>query len=264
MKNLKKYLSILIISFKSYNVFLGDILGKNIIYIIRVLVIITMFKAIYKFGNASNTSYTLEQVSWGLIFVQALVTSRPQVAEDIQSEIKSGKITNYLLNPISYLGYKFIVNFTQYSYNLAINLSIGIILGFLYLGGIDTSLYGILGGTVLLIGSMFIQYFAYFLIGLFAFYIEDIAGVRMIYNFLDRLFGGNILPIPFFPAFIQNIVYLSPFAYTGYTSGLIFSKFEGDKFLYYLSVQFTWMLIYVIVINLIYRNARKHLVVNGG
>ena len=264
MKNLRKYLAILIISFKSYNVFLWDVLWKNIIYIIRVLVIITMFKAIYKFWNTSATSYTLEQVSWWLIFVQALVTSRPPVADDICDEVKSWKITNYLLNPISYIWYKFIVNFTQYSYNLLINLSIGFLLWFIYLGWIHTSLYWILGWLLLLIWSMFMQYFAFFIIWLFSFYIEDIAWVRMIYNFLDRLFWWNILPIPFFPVFIQSLIYMSPFAYTWYTAWLIFSRFEWDKFMYYILVQICWIIIYFVVINLIYRNAKKFLVVNWG
>lgn len=241
-----------------------DVLWKNIIYIIRVLVIITMFKAIYKLWNISNTTYTLEQVSWWLIFVQALVTSRPPIGDDISQEVKSWKISNYLLNPISYIGYKFIVNFTQYSYNLIINLSIGLVLWFIYLGWIHTSFYWVLWWLVLLIWSMFVQYFAFFIIWLFSFYIEDIAWIRMIYNFLDRLFGWNILPIPFFPMFIQNIIYLSPFAYTGYTSGLIFSKFEADKFLYYILVQLFWIVVYFVIIKLMYRNARKHLVVNWG
>ncbi len=262
MKNLKKYLAILAISLKSYNIFLWDIIWKNIIYIIRILVILTMYKAIYKFLDAKNTTYTLQQVSWWLIFVQSLVTSRPPIITDISQEIKSWNIVNYLLNPISYNWYKFITYFTQYFYNLIINLSIWFLIWYLYLGWIETSFNWILWWLVLLFWSMLLQYFAHFIIWLFSFYLEDVEWIRMIYNFSDRLFGWNILPIPFFPMFIQNIVYLSPFAYAWYTAWLIFSRFEIDKFYFYITVQFFWIMVYMFISNILYMNAKKNLTIN--
>lgn len=262
MNRFGRYFAILWISFKNYNVFFWDIFWKNIIYIIRVLVIIAMYKAIYKLQNTNSINYTLEQVSWWLIFVQALVTSRPGISSDISEEVKSWKIINYLLNPMSYISYKFVINFTQYFYNLSINLGIWFILWFLSFWWINTTIYWILSWAILLIWSMLIQYFAFFIIWLSAFYFEDVEWFRMIYNFLDRLFGWNILPIPFFPQFIQNIIYLSPFAYTWYTAWLIFSKFEYDKFLHYSIIMFIWIIFYILLSTLIYNKAKKHLVLN--
>lgn len=262
MKKIKKYIAIILISYQNYTIFLFDIIWKNIIYIIRVLIILTLYKAIYRYSWSNFTNYTLEQVSWWLIFVQSIVTAKPLVSSEIWDEVKTWKISNYLLNPISYVYYKFIVNITQFSYNLVINLSIWLILGFLYLWWIQTSIFWILWWFILVIWSMIIQYFANFCIWISAFYIEDNEWVRLIYNFLDRLFWWNILPIPFFPIFIQNIIYLSPFAYTWYTSWLIFAKFEINTFLFYLAVQFVWIIIFITISNLIYSHAKKYLVIN--
>lgn len=262
MQELRRNLHILLIAYRNYSVYLYDLLGKNIIFLLRILIIITMYKALYNYGISKNVEYTLEQVSWGLIFVQSIVTSRTRVSEEVAQEVKSWRISNYLLNPISYIWFKFIVNITEFAYNIAINLSIWIIFGWLYLWSINTSIYGILWWFLLVIWSMLLQYFAYFIIGLSSFYMEDNEWVRMIYNFLDRVFGWNIMPIPFFPVFIQKIIYLSPFAYTGYTAGLIFSRFDLNKFIYYSAVQFAWIIIYIVVMNLLYNNAKKHLVIN--
>ncbi len=262
IKKLKKYIAIMFISYKNYTVFLVDIIWKNIIYVLRVLIILTLYKAIYKFWWSSFTNYTLAQVSWWLIFVQAIVTAKPSISNEIWEEVKTWRISNYLLNPISYIYYKFVVNITQFSYNIIINLSIWFILGFIYLWWINTSLYWILWGFVLVIWAMLLQYFTNFCIWISAFYIEDNEWIRMIYNFFDRLFWWNILPIPFFPLFIQNIIYLSPFAYTWYTAWLIFAKFEINTFIFYFLVQIIWIIIFIIIAHLIYTHAKKYLVIN--
>ncbi|EKE29841.1 MAG: protein of unknown function DUF990 [uncultured bacterium (gcode 4)] len=259
---LKKYFSILHISYRSYTVFFYDILGKNIIYILRVLIILTLYKAIYKMWWSQHTGYTLEQVGWWLIFVQSLVTSKTDISWEITQEVKSGNIVSYLLNPISYVWYKFVSNITQFSYNLSINLAIGFILGYFYLSWIPFSLPWALWWFILLVGSMLMQFLAFMIIWLFAFHIEDTNWLKMIYGFLDRLFWWNILPIPFFPLSVQQIIYLSPFAYTWYTAWLIFAKFEMSTFIYYISVQSIWILFYIAVINVMYNRSRKRLEIN--
>jgi ABC-type uncharacterized transport system permease subunit len=60
---------------------------------------------------------------------------------------------------------------------------------------------------------MIINFFGYFMIGLLGFYTEDADSFRLLYSKLDLFFGGNILPIPFMPMFLQTIAFASPFAY---------------------------------------------------
>ena len=56
------------------------------------------------------------------------------------------------------------------------------------------------------------------MVGLLAFYTEDADSFKLLYAKLDMFFGGNILPIPFMPLFLQTIAFASPFAYEGYTA----------------------------------------------
>jgi len=56
------------------------------------------------------------------------------------------------------------------------------------------------------------------MVGLLAFYTEDADSFRLLYSKLDLIFGGNILPIPFMPLFLQGIAFASPFVYAGYTA----------------------------------------------
>ena len=122
----------------------------------------------------------------------------------------------------------------------------------------------VLAFLVLIIGGMFITFFGYMLVGLSAFFLEDSEALRWIYSKLDMLFGGNILPLPFLPPFLQTIAFHSPFAAGGYTAGLMLVGFDTQKFLFYLGVQVFWIVFYIFSCLGIYEFARKRLVVNGG
>ena len=102
------------------------------------------------------------------------------------------------------------------------------------------------------------------LIGLCSFFMEDSEALRWIYSKLDMVFGGNMLPIPFLPVWLQTVAFFSPFAASGYTAGLIFIGFDVRKFVLYLGIQVFWIIIYIALCLGLYEFARKRLVVNGG
>lgn len=266
MKALRKNIQLFLIAYRSYSVYLYDILGINITYILRVIIIVFLYKAIYNVGGTWNAIgwYTLEELSWALIFVQALVVSKPRITQEINTDVQWWKIVAYLLNPISYVTYKFNEHFSRFIYNIGISLTIWLILWYLLLGSIHTSVFGILGGIILVVGSMLISFFWYMMVGLSALFIEDSEGFRTIYSAIDRLFAGNILPIPFFPMVFQQIIFLSPFAYTGYTAWLIFVRFETHTFLHYLGMEILWSGIYIGICYFMYHQASKRLIINWG
>lgn len=266
MKALRKNIQLFLIAYRSYSVYFYDILGINITYVFRVIIIVFLYKAIYKVGWVSNTVgwYSLEELSWALIFVQALVVSKPRITQEINADVQWWKIVAYLLNPISYVTYKFNEHFSRFIYNIGISLAIWLVVWYFLLGSIHTSVFGILGGTILVIGAMLISFFGYMMIGLTALFIEDSNGFRTIYSAIDRLFAGNILPIPFFPIFFQQIIFASPFAYTGYTAWLIFVRFESSAFLHYLGMEILWSCIYIGICYLMYQRASKRLIINWG
>lgn len=262
---MQKYLSIFLTAYKNHHVYLTDILGMNIIFVLRVIVIITLYRAIFEMsGGASVGGYSLEQLSWALIITQAIVTSKPRTSHDVSTEIKTGKIVTYLLNPVSYVWFKFFQGFSQFLGNIIPGLIIGGMVGVIFLGFPSTSIAGFLGSLVLIIGGMLVSFFGYMLVGLCSFFMEDSEALRWIYSKLDMVFGGNMLPIPFLPPLLQTLSFFSPFAASGYTAGLIFIGFDTRKFFLYLAIQVVWIMIYLLACLGLYEFARKRLVVNGG
>ncbi|EKE28440.1 MAG: ABC transporter permease protein [uncultured bacterium (gcode 4)] len=261
-KTILKYYSIFLISLRNHVVYIYDIIGFNAIYIIRVFVIILMLKAIYSLKASSYIWYSLQEVSWALIFVQALVTSKPKISDEVSHEIKSGEITKYLLNPISYIDYKFLEHLARFVYNLTIAISTWLVLWYLLLWGIETSFKWFLAWMILVFWAIFVNFFSYMLIGLSAFFNWDSDWIRSIYSSLEKLFAWNVLPIPMFPIFLQTFIFWSHFAYTWYTAGLIFVRYDTQVFLRYLLMEIIWSLFFYLACIIAYKKGLKKLVIN--
>lgn len=262
---MQKYLSIFLTAYKNHHVYITDIVGMNIVFVLRILVIITLYRVIFETSGGANVGgYSLEQLSWALIITQCIVTSKPKTTSEISTEIKTGKIIAYLLNPVPFIWFKFFQGFSQFLGNIIPGLIVGGIVGVLFLGFPNTSVAGFFGSLVLVIGGMLVTFFGYMLVGLCSFFMEDSEALRWIYSKLDMVFGGNMLPIPFLPVWLQTFAFFSPFAASGYTAGLIFIGFDMRKFALYLAIQMTWILVYVMACLGLYEFARKRLVVNGG
>jgi ABC-2 type transport system permease protein len=101
-------------------------------------------------------------------------------------------------------------------------------------------------------------------VGLFAFLIEDVAPLRWIVHKMRMLFGGNILPIALMPLWLQTVAFASPFAYTGYTAGLTFARFDPATFARYFLMQCFWISVLMASIALSYSYFSRRLAVNGG
>lgn len=261
---MKKYLNIIAISFKWHTVYIYDVLWVNLTYILRVLIIVFLYKAMYKLNSSASIWYSLDELCWSLIFVQALVTSKPRISDDVWQEIKTGQVTKYMLYPVSYVTYKFLENISRFLYSLIVSLVIWFILWFILLGSIKTSIPWFFAWLILVFGAMLINFFWYMLVWLSAFFFEDSEWVRIMYASLDRLFWWNILPIPMFPQALQSIIFKSPFAYAGYTAWLIFVRYDQARFIEFFSMQLLWSLLLYWSCVFVYRIALKKLTVNWG
>ncbi len=263
LKNIHTYFVIFTTGYKNYTAYIHDILWINIIFVLRIIVIVFLYKAIYSVsGTTAINGYTIQELIRSLIFVQAVVTSKPSITQEIGSDIKSGKIGVFLLNPISYIGFKFFEHMPRFLYNLCITLCIGFVVGFLFIGSIDTSVWWVLGWFVLLLWWMMVAFFGYMMVWLLGFYSEDTDSYRLLYSKLDLVFGWNIVPVWFMPMFLQTIAFASPFAYGGYTAGLLFVNFNMHKFLQYFGMQRLWIVLLIGICDLIYAHGKKKVTIN--
>lgn len=261
---MQKILSILITAYKNYIVYIPDIIWVNIILILRLIVIITLYK--YLYASYSNNDliawYTITQITYAFIIAQVISNSKPRVVDEISQDVKSWKVWVYLLNPINYILFKFLEFFPIFMQNVVFWLIFGLSIWFIMMWSFPLTITWFFAWLLLLIWSMLVVFFSYTFIGIFAFYTEDVEAFRMIYSKFDMILGWNLLPIPFLPIILQNIAYASPFAYFWYTSWLIFTSFNFDNFLKYFSIQMFWLTLTMFSCFWLFNKASRKLTIN--
>jgi ABC-2 type transport system permease protein len=79
------------------------------------------------------------------------------------------------------------------------------------------------------------------------------------------LFSGLLLPISFYPLWAQKAMVFLPFQAISYIPSMIFSEgIQGSKLYEALLFQVMWAIILIIPIVLMWKTARKRLIVQGG
>ena len=115
----------------------------------------------------------------------------------------------------------------------------------------------VLGFGVLIAFSM--------LIYISAFYTVSPMGMRILASSLTEFFAGAVIPIPFFPVWLQNMMNALPFAAMQSTPFLIYTGYlEGAQVWQSMAVQLIWLVVLVGVGKLMMNHALKRVVVQGG
>ena len=76
--------------------------------------------------------------------------------------------------------------------------------------------------TVSVILASLVHFYIAYCIGLFSFWFVRTDGLRMAYWLFDSVFAGFLIPLVFFPQWMQLIQFFLPFQYTAYVPAMVF------------------------------------------
>jgi ABC-2 type transport system permease protein len=111
----------------------------------------------------------------------------------------------------------------------------------------------------------FVGFFVNFIVNCVAFWTLEIHAARLIVTWVTDLFGGEIIPLVIFPAFLQQIAFALPFAAMFSTPLLIYVGFiKPDRYAEAIGSQVFWLAILALVAMLMWRAGVKRIVVQGG
>lgn len=103
------------------------------------------------------------------------------------------------------------------------------------------------------------------LIYISTFYTISYRGLLILFTSVIEFLSGALIPIPFFPKALQNVLYLLPFSATQNTPFLIYNGFvQGDEILKSLGIQLFWIIALAILGKLILKHALTKTVIQGG
>jgi ABC-2 type transport system permease protein len=204
MPSYLKYLAIFTLSFlhafKNYKVMIG--LG---IFLMTCLII---FANLWHIAAAKVGAVDLnpQQLLWYIAFNEWVLISIPDTQEEMEEDLRSGRLAYLLPRPVSYLGATFAEAVGTLFANLLFLGAVTFVFTFWQVGSLPfhpmglfaTLVFGILAGVVAIIFHM--------LIGLSAFWIQEVSPFFWVWEKLMFMLGGLMLPLAVYPQWIHKTV----------------------------------------------------------
>jgi ABC-2 type transport system permease protein len=140
----------------------------------------------------------------------------------------------------------------------------GFLLGLLFVGPLPGYLRALPFGLVTIVGGILIGTTLQTIIGLLAFWFEEVMPFWWIIQKLIFVIGGMFIPLDFYPDWLQGIARATPFAFAAYWPASTWVAFSWERFLTTVGGQAAWLLAFGILASLIFRAAVRKLHVQGG
>ena len=135
--------------------------------------------------------------------------------------IRTGKFLTFALRPLNH-------RFFAFSQKVGHRL-LGFIIEFVPCFLIFTLLFKIdmrpafLGWTIVSIMLAYLMnFYVNYCIGMASFWIVQTRGIRDVYSLVGSIFSGMLIPLVFFPKWLQTIQFFLPFQYTSYVPAMVF------------------------------------------
>ena len=127
--------------------------------------------------------------------------------------IRTGDINKYLIRPISYFWYHFMmfIGVNSLYYTVYTLLLVGIII--FASGIIFPSMIHIIGFILALSVSVFLSYSIYYIMICFAFWFGEVRAIVVAYNISMVIISGQYIPIRLFPESVLYYINLTPIIY---------------------------------------------------
>jgi ABC-2 type transport system permease protein len=263
---LRAYAAIAYISSLSRTAFFGALMMNGLLVGLYIWTIKQLYAATFAAAQTQQIGgLTLVEAVWLLMFVQSFERATwPNPITMIDEEIKSGVILYSLQRPYSYLLYQLSSFWGRIAATVIGNLCCGSIVALLLIGPCTLTLQGFAGGLFALVLGYTLDFCIFFIFGITGFWVEDVKPFTWLYSKAKLVLGGVIIPIAFFPVFIQNIVLLLPFSNLYYTASRLIVQFDLWLFLRCITVQACWIGILGGCAYALFAKGVKHVTVSGG
>jgi ABC-2 type transport system permease protein len=188
---------------------------------------------------------------------------RPPLARMISENVKDGSIAYLLNKPYDFMLYQFSSSMSETIFRAILNAIFGGATVW-FLVGAPAHPAGFVIALPAVIGAWTLHFCLNAMIGLLAFITEDVSAFVWIYQKLAFIFGGLLIPLDFYPQWLQTIAKALPFASTVYGPARLFVTPTLEHFINVMLLQITWILILTLILILVYRRGLTQLTVNGG
>ena len=258
-----KYLSILRINWINSLEYRANVLIGLFAILSGLFIEYQIWSLIFNSNNYSviamdgvEVGYTFKQLIV-FIFLSIIVgqlKSSWVTSSEMILEIRQGLINKYLIRPISYFLYHFMMFVGTNSLYLIVYMLLLILFMFVFPGMIFQSYMSIIGFIISLLLSIYLSYCIYFIMVCFAFWFGEVRSIVVAYNLGMLMISGQYIPIRLFPDNVLSIIQWTPIPYlvdlpVSIATGLV----QEAEWVSSISIGLLWCIILTIISFIIYK-----------
>jgi len=242
------------------------------VFTVVVTQFIVMVASVYLWNNAYNSESILEglaksqMITYAVLAVVLSSMFRNGVQNAISRGVREGSIVVQFLRPADII--------TMYFCD-----DIGEMVSAFFLKTVPLFLFGaavfgisLPASPVALLLSLFSVCLAFLILwllsaltGMISFWAMYLGQMGVVKDVIVNILSGMLIPIWFFPPFMQTVLRFLPFQYTYQTPiGIYIGKITVAQGLFEIIVQLVWVAILFGLVRLVWNRARKHVLVQGG
>ena len=231
----------------------------------RCVVVFLLYAYVFRLNGGLINGVDYPTTMWSMfIYFCIMILNIRRIDNLIMQDVKSGTIELFMNRPTSYLGLSFLKVIGQGIFSFIFISLIGTAIMILFVGIPDLNLKIFIPTFILsLVLGQILSLMVYGIIGLMAFFIQDNRPIHWIVDKFVMILGGSYLPISMFPPIMKMMAFLSPFGAINFATSTVYESWNNE-YLIRLGLQVGWIIIFGIIINIIYRKAKKKAMVNGG
>lgn len=204
-----------------------SVLAQPFVMIVNYLV----FYGIYSYsGRGELKGYDMEQMVWfytANLLVNSFVWN--STVGEMSYKIRSGELSNDLLRPMSVFTYGLANMLASRMIAVMMDFLPGMVVYSLILPPSFLTPASMLRFFVLMIPTFFLNYLLSFLVGLCAMVVKNDTSLQAISGVLVAFAGGSLIPMEFYPKWLNLLMDFLPYKYIYYYPIQIFlNKFSGD------------------------------------
>ena len=261
---MKKYLAVLQTNLLNSLAYPGELLMRSGMIVIFMWVFFQLWRVVFRSaGTEIINGLTLNDTIWYLLLAETLELGRPRLSRIISEQVKDGSIAYLINKPYNFLIYQLASGLGESLPRLGMLFVIGGALVWV-MAGPPPNIINWPVALLALVGAWLLHFCVNALIGLAAFVSEEVAPYEWIYQKLVFIFGGMLIPLDFYPQWLQSVAKSLPFAYMMYGPARLFVEPSLPIFIQIISGQLIWLAVLGSIVALAFSRGMRRLAINGG
>ncbi len=215
-------------------------------------------------GTVNGIPYAI--AAWSMFLYFAFSTLRLRdLSSEIMRDVQSGNVEVLLSKPVSYIAYRmwWQIGAGLYPF-IVISITASIALAFI-IGIPETMSIGLFVPTLIvtMLAAALLSLIIYTIVGLLAFWIEEIKPVFWMVDKAVMIMGGSYLPVALFPPLLYKLAVYSPFGASQFMTHTVYASWQ-TQWPTLIGFQLAWIVILGLVMIVMFTRARHKVSVNGG